>query len=182
MIPARLTVAGDALARCSTSKSSFMCEAIGTRSPLAKVKTRLSSRTVLRFSIQMASTGPSRTIQTEVGVVEVEEEEEEEEEVESFVAADDEEEGAPPPPPPPPEDNLAALLHSAAKTPSVQSPVAASIRPNICGAVSALGLSRQTTVLRPSAVSAAARHSTSAVLPLPEGPTSMMPCLTRLVS
>ena len=77
---------------------------------------------------------------------------------------------------------MAALLHSAANTPSVQSPVAASILPNICGAVSAFGFSLHTTVFLRSDVSAAARHSTSAVLPLPEGPTSMMPCLTRLVS
>ena len=61
---------------------------------------------------------------------------EEEEEAESFAAAgaaadeEFEEEGAGEAPPPPPED-FAALLHSAANTPSVQSPVAASILPNI---------------------------------------------------
>lgn len=36
---------------------------MGIRSPLAKVSVLLSSSTLLRFSIQMASTGPSNTIQ-----------------------------------------------------------------------------------------------------------------------
>jgi hypothetical protein len=40
------------------------------------------------------------------------------------------------------------------------------MRPNICGAVSALGFMRHVTVLVPSSVSAAARHSVIAVLPL----------------
>ena len=35
----------------------------GIRSPLAKVNILLSSSTVFKFSIQMASTGPSQTIQ-----------------------------------------------------------------------------------------------------------------------
>jgi hypothetical protein len=38
-MPARDTVAGDALARCSTSRMSFMVGAMGTRSPLARVST-----------------------------------------------------------------------------------------------------------------------------------------------
>ena len=37
--------------------------AIGMRSPLARVSVLLSSSTLLRFSIQMASTGPSSTSQ-----------------------------------------------------------------------------------------------------------------------
>jgi hypothetical protein len=36
---------------------------MGIRSPLANVKILLSSSTVFRFSIQIASTGPSQTIQ-----------------------------------------------------------------------------------------------------------------------
>ena len=36
---------------------------MGIRSPLARVSVLLSSRTLLRFSIQIASTGPSNTIQ-----------------------------------------------------------------------------------------------------------------------
>jgi len=36
---------------------------MGILSPLASVRILLSSNTVLRFSIQIASTGPSQTIQ-----------------------------------------------------------------------------------------------------------------------
>lgn len=61
--------------------------------------TLLSSSTVLRFSIQMASTGPSRTIHVFWVLL------------------------------------LAARRQRTANMPSVQSPVAASMRPNICGAV-----------------------------------------------
>ena len=73
----------------------------------------LSSRTVLRFSIQMASTGPSRTIQVFWVLL------------------------------------LAARRHSTAKMPSVQSPVAASMRPNICGAVTACTHQMQPRLLTP---------------------------------
>ena len=62
MIPARLTVARDALFRFSGSKTAFMVSVILILSPLARVRTLLSSSTVFRFSIQMASTGPSNTI------------------------------------------------------------------------------------------------------------------------
>ena len=41
-----------------------------------------------------------------------------------------------------------------------------------------LGFMRQRTVLVPSSVSAAARHSMMALLPEPLGPTSMMPWRT----
>lgn len=58
------TVAGDALFRFSTSKTSLHCSVIGIRSPLARVRILLSSRTVFRFSIQMASTGPSQVSHT----------------------------------------------------------------------------------------------------------------------
>ena len=54
---------------------------------------------------------------------------------------------------------LAALRHSTEKTPSVQSPVDASSRPNIWGAVMALGFIRHTTCLGPTSDSAPARHS-----------------------
>ena len=63
--PARETVAGDALLRFSASKTSRMEGIIRTRSPFASVRTLLSSSTVLRFSIQTASTGPSTTIHIE---------------------------------------------------------------------------------------------------------------------
>mmetsp|Transcript_17846 Transcript_17846/g.51940 ORF Transcript_17846/g.51940 Transcript_17846/m.51940 type:complete len:256 (-) Transcript_17846:49-816(-) len=64
MMPARDTVAGEALRRSSTSKLSVTFGlSIGMRSLFARVRILLSSMTVLRFSIQMASTGPSSTIQ-----------------------------------------------------------------------------------------------------------------------
>ena len=146
MIPARDTVAGEAFIRFSGSNMAFMCSPIWIRSPLASVRTLLSSSTVFRFSIQMASTGPSRTIQTFW-----------------FWA-------------------LAAFRQRTAKIPSVQSPVVASSRPNIWGAVMALGFIFQITCLVPSSVSAPARHSMMQVLPPPDGPTTMIPCRTRYVS
>ncbi len=57
------TVAGDALSMLCTSNIILQFGAMEIRSPLASVRVLLSSRTELRFSIQMASTGPSRTIQ-----------------------------------------------------------------------------------------------------------------------
>ena len=146
MIPARETVAGDALFRFSHSKTAFMACVMGMRSPLAKVRTRLSSRTVFKFSIQTASTGPSSTIQVACDRV------------------------------------RAARRHSTAKTPSVQSPVAASRRPNIWVAVSDLGFMRTTPVRTPVALSAAAKQSAMAVFPAPDGPTSMTPWRTAAVS
>lgn len=62
-MPLRETVAGEALSMLCGSKTTLQLGAIGMRSPLASVRVLLSSRTELRFSIQMASTGPSRTIQ-----------------------------------------------------------------------------------------------------------------------
>mmetsp|Transcript_38163 Transcript_38163/g.49388 ORF Transcript_38163/g.49388 Transcript_38163/m.49388 type:complete len:204 (+) Transcript_38163:889-1500(+) len=58
-IPARLTVAGLAFFKVSTSNIILQFSVIGIRSPLAKVKILLSSRTVFKSSIQIASTGPS---------------------------------------------------------------------------------------------------------------------------
>merc|ERR1719387_1606023 len=63
MIPARDTVAGEAFRRFSTSNTILQLSVIGIRSLFARVRILLSSRTVFRFSIQMASTGPSQTIQ-----------------------------------------------------------------------------------------------------------------------
>lgn len=63
-MPLRDTVAGEALSMLCGSKTTLQLGAMGMRSPLASVRVLLSSRTEFRFSIQMASTGPSRTIQT----------------------------------------------------------------------------------------------------------------------
>lgn len=62
-MPLRETVAGDALSILCGSKTTLQLGAMGIRSPLARVSVLLSSNTELRFSIQIASTGPSRTIQ-----------------------------------------------------------------------------------------------------------------------
>mmetsp|Transcript_27606 Transcript_27606/g.40737 ORF Transcript_27606/g.40737 Transcript_27606/m.40737 type:complete len:245 (-) Transcript_27606:3092-3826(-) len=62
MIPARETVAGEAFTNVSTSNMILTLSVIGMRSPFAKVKILLSSRTVFRSSIQIASTGPSAII------------------------------------------------------------------------------------------------------------------------
>lgn len=61
-IPTRDTVAGEALSMLCTSNTSLQDGDIVIRSPLAKVSVLLSSSTEFRFSIQMASTGPSSTI------------------------------------------------------------------------------------------------------------------------
>ena len=57
------TVAGDALSMLCGSKMILQDGDIGIRSPFASVKVLLSSSTEFKFSIQIASTGPSRTIQ-----------------------------------------------------------------------------------------------------------------------
>lgn len=62
-IPLRETVAGDALSILCGSKATLQFGAMGMRSPLASVRVLLSSKTEFKFSIQMASTGPSKTIQ-----------------------------------------------------------------------------------------------------------------------
>lgn len=61
-IPIRDTVAGEALSMLCTSNTSLQDGDMVMRSPLARVSVLLSSRTELRFSIHMASTGPSSTI------------------------------------------------------------------------------------------------------------------------
>jgi hypothetical protein len=55
-------VAGLALSRFSTSKTILQFSVIGILSPFARVNILLSSKTVFKFSIQIASTGPSQTI------------------------------------------------------------------------------------------------------------------------
>lgn len=62
-MPLRETVAGEALSMLCGSKTTLQLGAMGMRSPFASVRVLLSSKTEFRFSIQMASTGPSRTIQ-----------------------------------------------------------------------------------------------------------------------
>lgn len=62
-IPTLDTVAGEALSMLCTSNTSLQQGDMVIRSPLARVRVLLSSRTEFKFSIQMASTGPSRTIQ-----------------------------------------------------------------------------------------------------------------------
>lgn len=54
------TVAGEAFSMLCTSNSSLQLGAMGMRSPLARVSVLLSSNTEFKFSIQMASTGPSK--------------------------------------------------------------------------------------------------------------------------
>ena len=60
-MPQRLTVAGEATARSPTSKIIDMVADMAMISLLGRQSFLLSSSTVLRFSIQMASTGPSST-------------------------------------------------------------------------------------------------------------------------
>lgn len=58
------TVAGEALSILCGSKMILHVGAMLRRSPLAKVKVLLSSKTEFKFSIHILSTGPSRTSQT----------------------------------------------------------------------------------------------------------------------
>ena len=61
-MPFRETVAGEALSMFAGSKIILVFGFIGIRSPLANVRVLLSSNTEFKFSIQIASTGPSNTI------------------------------------------------------------------------------------------------------------------------
>ena len=56
------TVAGEALFKFSTSNKSLARLDICILSPLARVRSLLSSNTVFKFSIHIASTGPSKMI------------------------------------------------------------------------------------------------------------------------
>ena len=60
-MPQRLTVAGEATARSCTSKIIDMAADIAIISPDMRQSFLLSSSTVFMFSIQMASTGPSKS-------------------------------------------------------------------------------------------------------------------------
>lgn len=61
-IPFLETVAGEALSILEGSKIILVLGFIGIRSPFARVSVLLSSRTEFKFSIHIASTGPSKTI------------------------------------------------------------------------------------------------------------------------
>mmetsp|Transcript_26881 Transcript_26881/g.43270 ORF Transcript_26881/g.43270 Transcript_26881/m.43270 type:complete len:252 (-) Transcript_26881:3976-4731(-) len=63
MMPALDTVAGEALFKSSVSNTNLTFSVIGILSPFARVKILLSSKTVFKFSIQIASTGPSQISQ-----------------------------------------------------------------------------------------------------------------------
>ena len=153
MMPARETVAGDALRRLCTSTHIFMLSVIRMRSPDASVSSLLSSNTVLRFSIHSVSTGPSQTIHTILALA-----------------------------PSIGFDRRAARRHSAAKTPSCQSPVSGSMRPNICAAVMPFGFMRSWMCEPNTLVSASVMQSYTIVLPQSAGPTTMMPWRTFFVS
>eukprot|EP00659_Diplonema_papillatum_P019139 gene19138-biopygen19404 len=157
-IPARDTVAGDALLRFSGSKQTFMFSVMLSRSPLARVSSLLSSRTVFRFSIQIASTGPSQTSQTLCDFF-----------PSVFFVLTHE------------------IRHSAEKIPSCQSPVPASSFPNICEAVIAFGFIRISLCFMPPSRSSMSHSDLSTVwyiivFPTPAGPTTINPCRTIFVS
>lgn len=59
-IPIRETVAGEAFSMLWTSNNSLHEGDIGILSPFARVRVLLSSKTEFKFSIQIASTGPSK--------------------------------------------------------------------------------------------------------------------------
>ncbi|KAK2185975.1 hypothetical protein NP493_215g01007 [Ridgeia piscesae] len=134
------TVAGEALSTLWGSKMTLQFGDIGIRSPLAKVKVLLSSSTELRFSIQMASTGPSSTSQM----------------CSPFLAR-------------------SVRRHKVEKMPSVQSLVATSSRPNICGAVMALGFILISRCGSPQSPMAFIRVWMQHVFPVPLGPRAIMP-------
>lgn len=99
-------------------------DAIDSRSPFANVRVLLSSRTEFKFSIQMLSTGPSKTNQTCSSELEM---------IILFYCLNA---GI--------EECLLGFifkvfLHKAENIPSVQSFVATSNLPNICAAVIAFG-------------------------------------------
>ena len=77
---------------------------------------------------------------------------------------------------------LWVLLHRVEKIPSVQSLVATSRRPNICGAVMAFGFILISLCGSPHSVIAFIRVWIHLVLPAPLGPRVIMPWRTRWVS
>lgn len=140
---------------------------MGILSPFARVKVLLSSRTEFRFSIQIASTGPSRTIQTfspwskkytcntyhtftQKLMVALQHF------IITFLA-------------------LRVFLQSVEKTPSVQSLVVTSSIPNICEAVMALGFIRISLWGAPHSVMAFISVWMQVVFPEPLGPNIIIP-------
>lgn len=77
---------------------------------------------------------------------------------------------------------LCVRLHSVEKIPSVQSLVATSSRPNICGAVIAFGFMRISLCTATHSVSAFISTWMQHVFPAPDGPRAIMPCRTSCVS
>ena len=77
---------------------------------------------------------------------------------------------------------LCVLRQRVEKMPSVQSLVATSRRPNICGAVMALGFMRISLCGTPHSVMDFMRVWMQRVLPAPEGPSVIMPWRTFWVS
>lgn len=74
------------------------------------------------------------------------------------------------------------LLHNVENIPSVQSLVATSNLPNICGAVMAFGFIRYSKCGSPVLVKDDKRQLIAAVLPDPVGPNIINPCRTMDVS
>ena len=77
---------------------------------------------------------------------------------------------------------LLVLRQSVENIPSVQSLVATSRRPNICGAVMALGFILISLCGAPQSVMAFIKMWIQQDLPAPLGPRVIIPCLTRWVS
>ena len=77
---------------------------------------------------------------------------------------------------------LRVLLQRVEKIPSVQSLVATSSLPNICGAVIALGFILISRCGEPVSVMAFIKTWMQLVLPAPEGPSVIIPWRTRCVS
>ena len=77
---------------------------------------------------------------------------------------------------------FSVLLHRVEKIPSVQSLVATSSRPNICGAVIAFGFILSSLCGSPQSVMAFISTWMQQVLPAPDGPRVIIPWRTRWVS
>lgn len=153
------------------SKMILQLGAMGIRSPLARVRVLLSSSTEFKFSIQIASTGPSSTNQMCSPI----------RDTGKFVSH--KKLSLFPPFPSPSLDvleelpflALRVLLHRVEKIPSVQSLVATSSRPNIWGAVIALGFILSSLWGSPQSVIAFIRIWIQQVFPAPLGPRVIIP-------
>lgn len=107
----------------------------------------MSSNTVFKFSIQIASTGPSQVIQVVCLL---------------FLLFD--------------------FYQIVLKIPGIQSSDISLFTPYISYAVIALGLSLVILCGRPKSVNESVKTDIIVVLPLPDGPTNIKPCLTKAVS